>query len=1615
MSSFKCLHKNCSVSYSDYTFVRNIGSGAQGGTSLRRDKEGRLFCFKKSFVNENDIIPEAHFLFNEFNSPFLVKIHHCFIGEGEMIQVMDYCAGGSLADLVNSKVSFSKQDLFMILTQVSHGLRFLHSKNIIHRDVKPENIVLESKERPFRLKICDFGISKVLQSTFTGSMLGTMHFMAPEILNQQPYSTAVDMWALGVLMFFLIKGEYPFNTFDEIKSGQLPQFDCDFGVVLTSLLVRDVNQRASALDIVALPAVSFIYEEYFRECSVEEVIEMKRNLKTLSGVVESQVGSITQLLSSVSEQSNLIEKLTSTVHSCSETITEQQSTIQELLNQVKNLKTRNKQTFNPNHSSSSLDSSLVSQLLSAVQNTSSVAINSSTPSISSNDSIFNPPLFHCIQNSLGVEVLELDKLIEVEQLRVPKSTFLYGIDGIQLLKNLECLSFEYDVETFVNFDASSLTPLSKLQHLRVLKLYVPIEDVSAVGQLTSLESLELIGNANITNIKPISNLLGLSFLKLSLFPLLTSLTPLSNLQIKRLELIGLDKLQSLRPLGFLQYLEELLIDSCSSLQDTSFLSTVSSLHTMVLSNLSALSSVCAHENLVQLKISNCENLRGQICASGLRNLKLFELENCNSLNCTRFLTDFPSISVVKLISCNRIYQIPLSSTASSLKELLISGSHTMAFNLEKLPCLEVLSVVNNVSSMNLSCLPSLKNLKLNNVPNSMILSKFSHVFDFEFKRTSQSKLSYEESSVAMFSLVSYFSEISIKNCLGFEHFDFSDCQQLKTLTIENTKSSQETSLIPPESIEKLVVNNLEGVSQAKLTALNLLASVDFSHCPMITMLEMCDCQTLSEVKVSKMNGLTSFSLQGLELLSTVALTCCDNLISVSLSNLSTFSSLSLSNLPLQTLSVADCSELSTVVLNTFDRLSNLNLSNLTKLSSISLSNLSNLEVLDLNECVNLSKLDLTICDKLNNLILSNLVNLSSISLSNLPKVEVLALNECSGLNKVVLNNLEILTNIVLGSNLSKLRSFSASNCPKLSSLLDFSTAVSLSSFHCDGSLVNFTGLDSCSVLQNMSGISSKNIVGTFNFGSLPIIYTLTISRLTPTHLTDSSLFSRLNTLVIGTVDGSISRLDLSNAPLSVLEVSDVLELVLPSRSNLNTVKLANIQQLTGPFTWSYASSVILSNVDQFDVSGLKNIKTLKLDNVKNLLNFDRCIEVPALTHLSLKNLSLNVSRSSDCAIGLLYFMTSSYTNPSSSPHDKTPRRKYVNNLSKFELISVSGLTGLDLSGCKSLTSIHLETLPQLKSITWPQEGNPTNIVVKNLNSFTSFDPPQRINPTAKIEVSNLSSCTYFSLTPIPDTVSLSVSNLNKLRHIFLNDNDFYDLSPFASVSSIKELTCSTVKNLKGLESLRSLEKISCGLSNLSPLSSLVHLRDVNIQLDSSPPSDYLYPLSPCINIEKLQIYSTKTPVTITIDPLASLINLQELSFKSVTIRCTNPDEFSKLARLTNLQSSNSHLDGRYISHLVGLTHLSLYEVSCALDFLSNLRNLSYLYIQPLLVDVNSFAPLSNLINLEQLSIVFTRSHPTDVSPLRTLTKLKSVYFRDKIGSRVLYNEILRAFPKISFR
>ncbi|KAH9503504.1 Serine/threonine-protein kinase H1 [Bulinus truncatus] len=136
-----------------------------------------------------------------------------FEASEKVYMVMELATGGELFDRIIAKGSFTERDATRVLTMVLEGVKYLHGLGITHRDLKPENLLYYHPGHDSKIMITDFGLSAMVKGpdNLMRTTCGTPEYIAPEILARKPYTSQVDLWAIGVITYILLSGTMPFD------------------------------------------------------------------------------------------------------------------------------------------------------------------------------------------------------------------------------------------------------------------------------------------------------------------------------------------------------------------------------------------------------------------------------------------------------------------------------------------------------------------------------------------------------------------------------------------------------------------------------------------------------------------------------------------------------------------------------------------------------------------------------------------------------------------------------------------------------------------------------------------------------------------------------------------------------------------------------------------------------------------------------------------------------------------------------------------------------------------------------------------------------------------------------------------------------------------------------------------------------------------------------------------------------------------------------------------------------------------------------------------------------------------------------------------------------------
>ncbi|RLN40429.1 serine/threonine-protein kinase ATG1c-like isoform X1 [Panicum miliaceum] len=205
----------------EYELLRPIGSGAYSQVWLGRHRERGTEVAVKEIAMERlsrklreSLLSEVDIL-RRIRHPNVIALHDSVKDHGRIYLILEYCRGGDLHAYLqrHKRVSETVAKHF-----IPSGLQMLRDNNVVHRDLKPQNILLVENNENSLLKIADFGFAKFLQPfALAETLCGSPLYMAPEVMQAQKYDAKADLWSVGVILYQLVTGIPPFNGDNQIQ------------------------------------------------------------------------------------------------------------------------------------------------------------------------------------------------------------------------------------------------------------------------------------------------------------------------------------------------------------------------------------------------------------------------------------------------------------------------------------------------------------------------------------------------------------------------------------------------------------------------------------------------------------------------------------------------------------------------------------------------------------------------------------------------------------------------------------------------------------------------------------------------------------------------------------------------------------------------------------------------------------------------------------------------------------------------------------------------------------------------------------------------------------------------------------------------------------------------------------------------------------------------------------------------------------------------------------------------------------------------------------------------------------------------------------------------------
>ncbi|XP_014663585.1 PREDICTED: myosin light chain kinase, smooth muscle-like [Priapulus caudatus] len=245
-------------------YDEKFGKGKFGSVYRCKEKSsGKILAakfIKTSRPAERLEVENEVAIMQELQHPGLLQLYAAYDNGAEMVLFLELISGGELFDrVIDEEFILTEKVCSIFLRQICEGCKFMHTQNILHLDMKPENVLCVTRTGN-RIKLIDFGLARKFDPKVTATaMFGTPEFVAPEVINYDRIGYGTDMWSVGVITYVLLSGLSPFmgdddnETLANVTSGEFDYDDESFDEIsdlakdfINHLLVKDIATRMSA-------------------------------------------------------------------------------------------------------------------------------------------------------------------------------------------------------------------------------------------------------------------------------------------------------------------------------------------------------------------------------------------------------------------------------------------------------------------------------------------------------------------------------------------------------------------------------------------------------------------------------------------------------------------------------------------------------------------------------------------------------------------------------------------------------------------------------------------------------------------------------------------------------------------------------------------------------------------------------------------------------------------------------------------------------------------------------------------------------------------------------------------------------------------------------------------------------------------------------------------------------------------------------------------------------------------------------------------------------------------------------------------------------------------------
>ncbi|XP_023837981.1 calcium/calmodulin-dependent protein kinase type II delta 1 chain isoform X7 [Salvelinus sp. IW2-2015] len=264
----------CTRFTDEYNLYEELGKGAFSivkrcmRISSGQEFAAKIINTKKLSARDHQKLEREARICRLLKHPNIVRLHDSISEEGFHYLVFDLVTGGELFEDIVAREYYSEADASQCIQQILESVNHCHQSGIVHRDMKPENLLLASKLKGAAVKLADFGLAIEVQGDQQAwfGFAGTPGYLSPEVLRKDPYGKPVDMWACGVILYILLVGYPPFwdedqhRLYQQIKAGAYdfpsPEWDTvtpEAKDLINKMLTINPVKRVTATDALKHP------------------------------------------------------------------------------------------------------------------------------------------------------------------------------------------------------------------------------------------------------------------------------------------------------------------------------------------------------------------------------------------------------------------------------------------------------------------------------------------------------------------------------------------------------------------------------------------------------------------------------------------------------------------------------------------------------------------------------------------------------------------------------------------------------------------------------------------------------------------------------------------------------------------------------------------------------------------------------------------------------------------------------------------------------------------------------------------------------------------------------------------------------------------------------------------------------------------------------------------------------------------------------------------------------------------------------------------------------------------------------------------------------------------